>query len=207
MCLDDQILNTYLDGELAEPWNTQVIEHLRYCVACSARLDQLKELHQRLSQVKLTDDEITPHREKVLKFIENNHINKRRAFKFMNRSFRVTVPMAMASAAASVVILTVALLVGNQAIEQPGEIIPQVSVPATGSVIQVRATENLSASQLLENFTLEEILQYLNSKGYEVEVKMKGIQPLTHGDIDSQVPPATDPQKSDDSEVDTVVSE
>lgn len=48
MCLDDQILNTYLDGELGEPWKTQVIEHLNYCVACNTRLEQLKRLRETL---------------------------------------------------------------------------------------------------------------------------------------------------------------
>ena len=29
-----------------------------------------------------------------------------------------------------------------------------------------------------DNFTLEEILQYLDSKGYNVDISIKGLQPL-----------------------------
>jgi hypothetical protein len=52
-------------------------------------------------------------------------------------------------------------------------------VPASeGALVQVRATEGLAASQVLENFPLEDILKYLDSKGYEVDLRVKGIQPM-----------------------------
>ncbi len=179
MCLDDQILNTYLDGELAEPWRTQVIEHLNYCTACAARFEQLKALHHSVSGSRLTEDEIAPHQDKVLVFLEKNYIQRKRALKFLKHSFRVTMPTALTAAAAFVVLLSAALIIPRQqGLVPTGEIIPNVSVPVAGAVTQVRATENLSAAQLLEHFTLEEILQYLSSRGYEVEVKVKGIKPL-----------------------------
>ena len=179
MCLDDQILNTYLDGELGEPWKTQVVEHLNYCVACNTRLEQLKKLRETLSSSALTEQEIQPHQEKVLSFIEKNIIEKKH-INIFRKTFRVSMPVVMATAAAFVVILTGVLLLTRPDGLPSGQIIPNVAIPSAGSVIQVRATENLSAAKLLENFTLEEILQYLSSRGYEVEVKVKEIQPVMH---------------------------
>ncbi|MGD8113841.1 MAG: anti-sigma factor family protein, partial [Sphaerochaetaceae bacterium] len=54
MCLDDQILNTYLDGELVEPWKTQVEEHLKYCTACSSRFRQLQAVHEMVCSSRLS---------------------------------------------------------------------------------------------------------------------------------------------------------
>ena len=34
MCIDLQMLSAYMDGELKEPYRTQVKEHLDHCVAC-----------------------------------------------------------------------------------------------------------------------------------------------------------------------------
>ena len=31
MCIDSQMLSAYLDGELPEPYRTQVEEHLEHC--------------------------------------------------------------------------------------------------------------------------------------------------------------------------------
>ena len=44
--------------------------------------------------------------------------------------------------------------------------------------MQVRATENLAASQVLSNLSLEEILSYLDQKGYEVDLKLKSVTVL-----------------------------
>ncbi|MDD4574620.1 MAG: zf-HC2 domain-containing protein, partial [Sphaerochaeta sp.] len=59
MCVDDELLNTYLDGELDEPWRTQVEEHLGYCNACRQRLDQLRQLQQRIASAVLSDEDIS----------------------------------------------------------------------------------------------------------------------------------------------------
>lgn len=52
--------------------------------------------------------------------------------------------------------------------------------------MQVRTTEGLASSRLLESYSLEEILQYLDAKGYEVDVRIKGIKPV--GTILTQAP-------------------
>jgi hypothetical protein len=106
-------------------------------------------------------------------------VNKRKKIGFLHRNFRVSMPMVMATAAAFVVVLVGAFLIQGTSPHSLGEIIPQVSSPAaTGSVVQVRSTEGLASSRLLENYSLEEILQYLDAKGYEVDLRLKGIKPM-----------------------------
>ena len=52
MCIDDGLLSSYLDGELGEPYRSQVEEHLSYCTACQSRLEKLKKLDQVVSHIK-----------------------------------------------------------------------------------------------------------------------------------------------------------
>lgn len=178
MCLDDQILNTYLDGELTEPWKTQVEEHLNYCVACKTRFEQLRSLHAIVSGSRLEDETIAVHQNRVLQFIEKNYMEKRHKVGFLHRDFRVKTPMLLTAAAAFVFVLVGALLLGPGKQADANELIPRVLPASEGSLVQVRATEGLAASQVLESFPLEEILKYLDAKGYAVELRVKGIQPV-----------------------------
>lgn len=179
MCLDDQILNTYLDGELTEPWRTQVEEHLTYCVACKTRFEQLRSLHIAVSGARLDDAEIAPHANKVLQFIEKNYMEKKSKVGFFQRDFRIKTPTLLAVAAAFVFVLVGALVVNPGVQSQSGELIPRVPSSTEGTLVQVRATEGLAAAQVLENFPLEEILKYLDSRGYEVDLRLKTLVPLS----------------------------
>lgn len=178
MCLDDQILNTYLDGELAEPWKTQVAEHLNYCSACNTRFEQLRSLHAMVSGAKLAQEEIQPHQRKVLQFIEKNYLEKQRKVGFFHRDFHIKTPIVLSTAAAFIVVFAGALMIGQTSQPDLGDLIPQVVASDGGSVVQVRATENLAASQVLDSLSLEEILKYLDSRGYEVDLRLKGLQPI-----------------------------
>ncbi|MFA5514199.1 MAG: hypothetical protein WDA17_04690 [Sphaerochaetaceae bacterium] len=177
MCLDDQILNTYLDKELVEPWKTQVEEHLSYCTACQKRYDQLEQLHLIISQSRLQEDELNNSKKKVLSFIDKNYLQQQNKVKFINREFRIKTPILLSSAAAFLFILMGALFIGRGIQSDSGELIPSVVLSnGGGSVVQVRATEALAANQVLENFSLEEILKYLDSKGFDVDLRLRTIQ-------------------------------
>ncbi|WP_422481300.1 anti-sigma factor family protein [Pleomorphochaeta sp. DL1XJH-081] len=178
MCLDDQILNTYLDGELSEPWKTQVEEHLNYCTACKTRFEQLRSLHRVVSGARLEEQEIAPHQDKVFQFIEKNYMEKRSKVGFFHRDFRIKTPTLLMAAAAFIFVLVGALLIGPGSATESDQLIPRVVPASEGALVQVRATEGLAASQVLENFPLEDILKYLDSKGYEVDLRVKGIQPM-----------------------------
>ncbi|MFA5468312.1 MAG: hypothetical protein WC224_04550 [Sphaerochaetaceae bacterium] len=181
MCLDDQILNTHLDNELVEPWKTQVEEHLTYCKACRSRYEQLKSLHLLVRSSRLEDEAIEPRAEKVLQFIENNYIsNKKRGF--LNRDFRIKGPTLLTVAAAFVIIFIGALFINPQGHGPADQLIPRLESGNEGRVVQVKATDGLTAAQILENFTLEEILKYLDSRGYNVDLRVKGVVPIDSDD-------------------------
>ncbi|MGI6440230.1 MAG: anti-sigma factor family protein [Sphaerochaetaceae bacterium] len=171
-------MNTYLDGELTEPWKTQVEEHLRYCTACQSRSQQLSSLHHVVSQSRLEDDEIEKRQDRVLEFMEKNYLSKGGKVGFFHRDFKIKTPTLLVAAAAFVVFFVGALILGPGTKMTENDLIPSVVVPSEGQVVQVRSTEALAASQVLENFTLEEILMYLDSRGYEVDLSLKGIKPV-----------------------------
>ncbi len=44
MCPDDQILSAFYDGEVPEPWNTKISEHVRSCPECGRRIEKYDTL-------------------------------------------------------------------------------------------------------------------------------------------------------------------
>ncbi len=178
MCLDDQILNTYLDGELDEPWKSQVEEHLSYCTGCKIRYNSLKKLRDTVKTAALTQEEIQPHQDRVLAVLEKNYLNKPAKKKFMGKEIKFTVPQFMGVAAAFVIVFAGALsLFGNRASSSIP--LPDVSSPINlENITPVKATESVSSAKTLDDFTLDEILKYLDGKGYSVDIHLKSIQPI-----------------------------
>lgn len=183
MCLDDQILNTYLDKELTEPWKTQVEEHLSYCSACKSRYEQLNSLNRVIAQSRLSDDEISASKERVFTHLNNNYLSQNHKVKFFKRDFRIKTPTLLTAVAAFVFILLSLLFITPSNNKEGNVLIPRLLAPSEGEVVQVRATENLAANQILESLTLEEILRYLDSRGYEVDLRIKGIKPVGDGEF------------------------
>ena len=184
MCLDDQILNTYLDGELVEPWKTQVEEHLKYCNACNSRYEQLKAVHTMLYSSRLSDEKVENAGNKIYTFMENKYLKKENKVKFFSRDFHLKTPALLGFAAAFVLIFIGALAIKSPTLNESNVLIPTVINSESGSVTQVRTTENLAASQILSNLSLEEILSYLDAKGYEVDLKVKSVTPIGETDPD-----------------------
>ncbi len=105
MCLDDQILNTYLDNELTEPWKSQVEEHLSYCPSCRTRYQNLLKVSSAIRSSELTEEEIRPHQDRVLSMIEKNYLSKGKGKKsFLRRTFKFSAPQLIGVAAAFVVV-------------------------------------------------------------------------------------------------------
>lgn len=180
MCIDDQMLNTYLDGELAEPWRTQVEEHLSYCQVCKSRFDSLAKVKKTVQTSGLTDGEISDSKAKVLRFLEQNYLEKKQKVTFMKKRVSISAPAFVAFAAAFVIVFVGALFVaggnGKSVSEQlvPGRL---VSLDER-NVTQVRATDNSTTGKALESYSLEDILKNLDARGYDVDIRLKGIVPI-----------------------------
>lgn len=182
MCLDDQILNTYLDGELTEPWKSQVEEHLSYCPSCRTRYQNLLSIKGAMKNAELSDEEIQPRKDRVLSMIEKNYLSKNKGKQsFLRRTLKLTVPQLLGVAAAFVVVFVGSWAVfggngrSNNAIPLPDV---STSIDAT-NITPTRSSDNSTTSKSLENYSLDEILKNLDARGYDVELKVKSIQPLS----------------------------
>ncbi len=195
MCLDDQILNTYVDGELEEPWKSQVEEHLSYCVSCRNRCNSLRELSARIKDAELSQSEIESRKDRVMSVLEKNYLNKKKGF-LKNRIFKFTFPQfAIGTAAAFVIVFAGSFALGSRA--NKSDIIP---VPEIGysvdinNITPVRASDNATTAKSLESYSLDEILKNLDARGYDVDIRLKSIQPVNFDDsVDSVEESSVDP--------------
>ena len=180
MCLDDQILSTYLDGELTEPWKSQVEEHLSYCAGCRERYFKLQSLRDTVRSAVLTNEEIAPRQEKVLALIEKNKLSKKPTkVSFLKKHFNISAPQIIGVAAAFVVVF-----IGSWAVFGGNSKDNKIALPDVNTTIDlknitpVRSTDNATTSKSLESYSLDEILKNLDARGYDVDIKLKSIQPL-----------------------------
>ena len=182
MCLDDQILNTYLDGELTEPWKSQVEEHLSYCSSCRTRYQNLLSIKGAMKNAELSDEEIQPRMDRVLSMIEKNYLSKNKGKQsFLRRTFKLTAPQLLGVAAAFVVVFVGSWAVfGGNGRNDNAIPLPDVStsIDAT-NITPTRSSDNSTTSKSLENYSLDEILKNLDARGYDVELKVKSIQPIS----------------------------
>lgn len=177
MCLDDQIITSYLDNELSEPWKAQFEEHISWCPACKQRVEQLQELKRRTQSAVLEDSTIKVSQDRVSKYLEKNILNsKRRTFKHLVKGLPAKKPFWPMLAAA--ITFCFCLIVFPPQAKNP--VLMETVAPLTldlENITQVRLSDNYTTSSTLSNYSLEEILQYLDSSGYDVQVSVKGLAP------------------------------
>lgn len=145
MCVDDQLLNTYLDQELKEPWKTQVEEHLSYCNACRLRLSALQEIQNRLASATLNDDEIAPSKERVLTYFEKNRFSGESTKQlFWHKRVQVKLmPAILTSAAAFVVVFIASFVLFSSNPEQRQEILPVLPIRSIPHISDKSATRRV----------------------------------------------------------------
>lgn len=176
MCLDDALLNSYLDGELLEPWKTQVEEHLSYCNGCQMRLEQLTALNDNLRKATSREDEIAKRSDRVMSFFEKNRFNNPPKQNIFRRKVQLNlVPALITSAAAFVVVFIGSFVLFGSNSKQTSEILPEVMLPLESTQVQqVSAEQKVS----LEDFSLSEIIYFLDSQGYAVTLEVKTVDPI-----------------------------
>lgn len=183
MCLDDALLNSYLDGELQEPWKTQVEEHLSYCSGCQLRLNQLKSLVEKLTNATVSDDDISLRSQRVLQYFEQNRFNSTPNKSFFKKKIQLNlVPALLTSAAAVVVVFIGSFVLFGSNSKQTSQIMPEVMMPIESNQLeQVSVKEKAS----LDDFTLSEIVHYLDSQGYAVKLELKTVNLLEDVQLDN----------------------
>ena len=177
MCVDDELLNTYLDDELQEPWKTQVQEHLSYCNACRQRLEQLRSLHQKIYDARLRDSDIQARQDRVLAYFEKTRFpaTNKKMHIFRKKIQIKLVPALITSAAAFVVVFIGAFMLFGTQPQMGQEILPGVVQPIDSAHIR-QVTDVQKPS--LDSFSLEQIVQHLDAMGYAVKLELKAVTPL-----------------------------
>jgi predicted anti-sigma-YlaC factor YlaD len=176
MCLDDALLNSYLDGELLEPWKTQVEEHLSYCNGCQMRLEQLRVLNEKMKSATIGDEAIALRADRVMTFFEKNRFDKPQKQNIFRRKVQLNlVPALITSAAAFVVVFIGSFVLFGTNNQQTSEILPEVMLPIESSQVQQVSNKQNSS---LDDFSLSEIIHYLDSQGYAVTLEVKTVDPL-----------------------------
>ncbi len=179
MCLDDQILNTYIDGELAEPWKSSAEEHLKHCRVCEDRAEAITHLRQVLRSASVSDAEVASRKERVLSILEKNHLGKQKKkgplSKFVN--MKMSHLVGMAAAYTVVFVGAWSLLSGSHGQQNIPISTAQNNVVELSNITPVRDVQR-EKPKTLDDYSLEQILQYLDAKGYNVDLTLKGIQPL-----------------------------
>ncbi|MCR5731850.1 MAG: zf-HC2 domain-containing protein [Sphaerochaetaceae bacterium] len=175
MCIDEQLISSYLDGELCEPYKSQTEEHLSYCKACNARLEKLKKVSDLVKLSSPSDEVLSKGKDEVFALLEKKYLGqKKKHISFLRRKFEVTFPTMVTSAAAVVVIFVGGFVLFGSNSSQTNEIVPSFNLQAGQD--NVRFVSN--KEQGLDSYSLEEIMKYLDSKGYEVDISIKGLKPL-----------------------------
>ncbi len=189
MCLDDQILSTYLDNELSEPWKSQVEEHLGNCPSCRTRFQNLMKISDTVRAAGLTDEEIAPRQDRVLSMIEKNYLQKKSRKNFFHRTFKLSAPQLLGVAAAFVVVFVGSWAVfGNNGGSDSPILLPDVNPTIDlNNITQTRSTDNVTTAKSLESYSLDEILKNLDARGYDVDIRLKSIQPLSLDKLGAEV--------------------
>lgn len=175
MCVDDEVLNTYLDGELKEPWKTQVEQHLAYCSACRSRMEQMKGIDATLKASTLENDVIKEREEKVFSYLEKSRLGRKKVSFFRRRVQIRLIPALVTSAAAFVIVFIGAFVMFGTSSRQTEEILPGVAAPLDSA--NVRQVSDVKPASL-DDYSLEQIVQYLDSKGYAVKLELKAVEPI-----------------------------
>ncbi|MDD7200699.1 MAG: zf-HC2 domain-containing protein [Sphaerochaetaceae bacterium] len=176
MCVDDELLSAYLDGELQEPWRTQVEQHLQYCSACRNRFEQLKALDAKLQSATLSDDEVKQRQDRVLAYFERSRFPQRRKESFFRKKVQVRlVPALLSSAAAFVVVFIGAFVLFGTNTKQTETLLPGIASPVDSS--NVRQVSEVRP-QSLDDYSVDQIVDYLEQKGYAVDLRLKAVEPI-----------------------------
>ena len=173
MCIDDGLLSSYLDGELGEPYKSQVEEHLSYCTACQSRLEKLKKLDAIIKGVGPSDEELTSRQEQTLSILEKKCFSNKK-ISFWRKKLEVSIPSMVTAAAGIIVVFIGRFALFGSSSSNTSDIMPSFSAQAGSENVHLVSTKE----QGLDAYSLEEIMKYLDSKGYNVDISIKGLKPI-----------------------------
>lgn len=174
MCIDTEMLSSYKDGELKEPYRTQVEAHLEHCAACRKLLDNLTLLDDTVKSDSYSNEALEKNKDAIFDKLDNKFFKSKSKFGFLRKRIQMSVPQLITAAAAAAFIFVGGFMLFGNNSSQTEDILPSFAVNAENGNVKLVSSESYS----LDNYSLDEILKYLDSKGYKVDITLKGIEPL-----------------------------
>lgn len=183
MCVDDQILSAYIDGELSEPWRTQIDEHLEWCEACKKRLEDLKKVHNVVSNAVLDDSSIGLSQNRVMRYLNANVLNKEK-HTWLQKLHKIVSKKVLLPICSAALTFCFCLIIFTSP-EKVNEIAPIENTPSLTieNITPVRLTDNYTTNETLDKYSLDDILRYLDESGYDVSIRVKSINPIETGEV------------------------
>ena len=89
MCIDLQMLSAYMDGELKEPYRTQVKEHLEHCAACKNLLEDMKKLDEKIQKDVFLEEELNRNKDAIYKKLDAKCFGEGRQVSFFRRKIQM----------------------------------------------------------------------------------------------------------------------
>ena len=154
MCIDLQMLSAYMDGELKEPYKTQVKEHLEHCAACRNLLEDMKRLDEKIQKDVFLEEELNRNKDAIYKKLDAKCFGEGRQVSFFRRKIQMSIPTAITAAAAAVFIFVGGFVFFGSNAKETNDILPSFSVNADSENVRLVS----SGKNSLDDYTLEEIL-------------------------------------------------
>lgn len=178
MCPDTQLISLYLDGELPSPWKEKMEIHLAQCSGCSKKLEDYKQLHQKLTKEDADMELFAVAKDRVWQNLQSaQSAPQERRLDRLNGGFarrsdfsrqasgmwrsRLSIPIPAAAAAAVVLAILAALMIRGGVNSQ---------LPETANARFILAAEDAMPAIIpaADMTDINGILQYLGSDGNEI---------------------------------------
>jgi len=191
MCPDEQLLSEYLDEELKEPWLSQILEHIEWCPVCKQSLENLRFVKENMKKATLEEASVIKVKDRVSKYMDKNIFNKENQ-SVKRKLFKFTKKKGFWPILSACLTFCFCLIIMNPSGKKE-DIIPypqSITSLEIDNVIPIRTADNYTTSETLKNYSLEEILKYLDDSGYEVVLKNKELIPLGEPEIHKVITPS-----------------
>ena len=159
MCIDEKMISSYLDGELEEPFKSQTLEHIEHCEACRSSYLRMQKLDTKMA----SDSLVTKSKDNNYSMLDSKYFSTNsKGVSILRRGFELKTYMLILIAVFILLVSTFSYSYSKK----------------NNEVLYFDANINndmkFVSNTSLDNFTLEEIIEYLNDLGYDVNLSIKG---------------------------------
>ncbi len=169
MCVKEEELSAYLDGETSLSQRAAIAAHLQECEECREKLDSLKTLSGFFGKEKIDEAALAKSREKIKTRLDHLGLPGMRERSILRKE--LSIPLPLAAAALFAVIFLGSLLAIKSFTPNGGGSLPVIT---SGEYVQEMNTLVKDKDSLpREESTLDQLLRMLENEGASVEVRIE----------------------------------